>query len=482
MSSVFSGGEPTFNAVRPFQAFNSGLNRSQLEAIEFALAAKDIALIHGPPGTGKTTTTVELILQAVAQYDMKILVCAPSNVAVDNVLAKLADSLDLLPPDKKNLKMIRIGHPARLLPQVLKYCLDARIQSADGTEIVQDVKKELESVRRNLVKTKDKSVRRKLRGEQKVLRKEIRTREDKVIDTVIQQSQVVLATNVGASSHVLRGVEFDMVIIDEAAQALEATCWIPILKGKKCVLAGDHCQLPPTILSDEAKKKGLAYTLFDRILSHHGETAVRMLDTQYRMHRDISDWSSKAMYNGKLQSAECVAERKIRDLPHAKTADDMTNATLLLLDTAGCDLEEDQDIKKSKSNAGEAKVVAQHVQELVKIGLDPREIAVITPYNGQVDLLRTMLLNEYPTLEVRSVDGFQGCEKEAVVMSLVRSNPSHQVGFLADDRRINVAITRAKRHCALICDTDTVCKHPFIKTLVRKLVDQAIHRCSIYVV
>ncbi|OQS07379.1 DNA polymerase alpha-associated DNA helicase A [Thraustotheca clavata] len=469
LNVVFHGAEPQANPIQKLDSPNAAtMNPSQIEAIQYAIASKDIALIHGPPGTGKTTTVVELITHCVLKQKMKILVCAPSNIAVDNVLEKLAAT-------KPKFRMTRVGHPARLLPQVLHYCLDARIQSSDGTQIVSDIRKEMTSLQSKMAKQrkqKNKSGVYEMRKECQLLRKEIRERERKVVGEIIQHSDVIFATNAGASTKLLKDMVFDLVIIDEAAQALEASCWIPLLMGKRCVLAGDHLQLPPTIKSDEAARKHM--TLFDRITKMDStKHVVKMLSTQYRMHADISNWASNAMYDGKLESSQAVATRKICQLSHVNHTTELTDATLLLLDTAGCELEEDEEdasavplLQMSKSNKGEANVVVQHVKALLSIGLNPVDIAVITPYNAQVQLLKQLLLTDYPTLEIRSVDGFQGCEKEAVVMSLVRSNAKKQVGFLADDRRMNVAITRAKRHVALICDTDTVSNHPFLKNLV----------------
>ncbi|CAK4383924.1 unnamed protein product [Aphanomyces euteiches] len=454
LNVIFHGAPPSSNPLPTIVPVNPGMNASQIDAIRFALASKDVALIHGPPGTGKTTTLVELIYQCVTQHKMKVLVCAPSNIAVDNVLEKLAAS-------HKKLRMTRVGHPARLLPQVLQHCLDAKIQSSEGTQIIADIRKELAALKPC----------RATRQESKLLRKEIREREQKVVGDILSHSDVVLATNAGAATKLLKDMVFDMVVVDEAAQALEVSCWIPLLKGRRCVLAGDHHQLPPTIKCEKAKA-GLGLTLFDRLAQmEHTKQVVRMLSTQYRMHRVISDWSSKAMYDNKLESSQAVASRKLQDLPHV-AATDLTDTTLLLIDTAGCGLDEDVDdsnssiLSVSKSNQGEAQIVVKHVKALLASGLRPHEVAVITPYNGQVSLLKQLLSPTYPTLEIRSVDGFQGCEKEAVVMSLVRSNRSKQVGFLADDRRMNVAITRAKRHVALVCDTETLSVHPFLKTLI----------------
>lgn len=479
VGSVFTGKTPSWTTPLPeIKPFLSGLNESQLEAIRFALASKDLALIHGPPGTGKTTTVVEFILQAVTKYNMKVLVCAPSNIAVDNVLEKLANTCARTSGIRK-MQLTRVGHPARVLPQILKYCLDAKIEAAEGTEIVNDIRKEMASMQTKLSKTRDKSLRYNLRREMKANRKEIRQREQNVVVEIVKHSDVVFATNVGASSKLLKDMVFDLVIIDEAAQALEASCWIPILKSKRCVLAGDHLQLPPTIKSKVAASQGLEVTLFDRITRFPTtQSIVKMLNVQYRMHEDISNWCSRAMYNGELGSFEGVAKRKLHELPHVNIDkdDDLLNATLLLLDTAGCELEEDQGdddaggnsmLKMSKSNEGEARVVSKHIRALLQAGLREEEIAIITPYNKQVQALKALLLESFPRLEIRSVDGFQGCEKEAVVMSLVRSNGAKEVGFLADDRRMNVAITRAKRHVAVVCDTDTIRAHKFLDNMVK---------------
>ncbi|ETW07255.1 hypothetical protein H310_01819 [Aphanomyces invadans] len=462
---IFHGAAPSSSPLPSIDlSRRSTMNPSQVGAIQFALESKDIAMIHGPPGTGKTTTLVEFITLCVQQYQMKVLVCAPSNIAVDNILDKMASAQASKKSGK--LRMTRLGHPARLLPHVLKHCLDSKIQSAEGTQIIADIRKELAGLKPS------KATFHAVRQERKALRKEIRVREEKVVSEIIEHSDVVFATNAGAATKLLRNVVFDVVVIDEAAQALEASCWIPLLLGKRCVLAGDHHQLPPTIQSEQAARKGLGLTLFDRVTQmEHSKGVVRMLSTQYRMHHDISSWSSKAMYANQLASCDSVATRKLSDLAHVNIESDALDATLLLVDTAGCGLDEESEegsgiLKASKSNQGEALVAVQHVKALLATGLRPSEVAVITPYNGQVGVLKRLLHPDHPTVEIRSVDGFQGCEKEAVVMSLVRSNATKQVGFLADDRRMNVAITRAKRHVALICDTDTLSKHPFLKALI----------------
>jgi ATP-dependent RNA/DNA helicase IGHMBP2 len=491
----------------PIEPFNKNLDTSQLEAICFALngGERPISLIHGPPGTGKTTTIAELIRQAVYVHNYKVLVTAPSNVAVDNVLSRLISDQPTGKAKRSKrkdrqakLKTVRLGHPARIHSNLLPFSLESLVQNAEGTEIVSDVRGELQAFLRILANPKSRGADKRVAyREIKALRKEIKAREQKVVKDLIQEAQVVLATNVGAANYMLNSVEFDLVVIDEAAQALEASCWIPILRGKRLVLAGDHCQLPPTIKSKASKvQKGLGKTLFERTMELYGDNdcpnekgnVSRMLQVQYRMHSDIAGWASKVMYNGQLQTHESVGARTLSQLPHVTESsdvdvdDDIQATTLLLIDTAGCDMHETANAAGSRYNDGEAQLVAQHVRSLLEIGLQQDEIAIISPYNGQVDLLRTMLLPDAPKLEIRSVDGFQGGEREAVVLSLVRSSDRAGcagIGFLRDDRRLNVAVTRAKRHCAVVCDSETVTQSKFINGLVDWMASNGLHRSAV---
>ncbi|KAM9606877.1 DNA-binding protein SMUBP-2 isoform 3-T3 [Morphnus guianensis] len=259
---------------------------------------------------------------------------------------------------------------------------------------------------------------------------------------------------------------FDLVVIDECAQALEASCWIPLLKAPKCILAGDHKQLPPTIISHKAAAKGLSLSLMERLIERYGEKIVKMLTMQYRMHQTIMQWASSEMYSGRLTAHPSVAQHLLKDLPGV-TSTEETTIPLLLIDTAGCGLFElEVEDEQSKGNPGEVQLAGLHIQALVEAGVKAKDIAVVAPYNLQVDMLREHLCHRYPELEVKSVDGFQGREKEAVILSFVRSNRKGEVGFLAEDRRINVAVTRARRHVAVICDTRTVSNQTFLKRLV----------------
>jgi ATP-dependent RNA/DNA helicase IGHMBP2 len=453
---LFGLRDPEAGRPPPLEPIDPDLDPSQREAAAFALEARDVALIHGPPGTGKTTALVEVIRQAVRRGE-KVLACAPSNIATDNLVERLAAG---------GARVVRLGHPARLLPAVLEHSLDALVEAAEGSRIALDARRELEREERRVRKTRDRAARRALRDGIRRLRAEVRELEERVVRDILDRAEVVLATNVGAGDSLLSGIEFDRVAIDEAAQALEASSWIPILKGRMVVLAGDHRQLPPTIRSREGVEGGLGVTLFDRLHARHGEAVSRMLTVQYRMHERIMEWPSRELYGGRLVAHPSVATHLLRDLPGVAPCPD-TESPLVFIDTAGADLEETVEAEgDSKANEGEADIAARHVEALLAAGLRAEDIAVITPYNAQVDRLRARLSAAHPLLEIGSVDGFQGREKEAVVISLVRSNPRGEVGFLADDRRTNVAVTRARRHLAVIGDSATISRHGFLARLV----------------
>ncbi|PGH27607.1 hypothetical protein AJ80_00620 [Polytolypa hystricis UAMH7299] len=470
-----------FESVQSIEFFDPTLNDSQREAIRFALASKEIALIHGPPGTGKTYTLIELVLQLLKQ-NLRILVCGPSNISVDNIVERLA-------PHK--IPLVRIGHPARLLSSVVDHSLEALTQTSGAAAIVKDVRKEIEMKQASIRKTRSGRERRAIYQDLKELRREFREREAKCVDSLVTGSKVVLATLHGAGGYQLKNQRFDVVIIDEASQALEAQCWVPLLSASKAVLAGDHLQLPPTIKSTNGSKGKekvkpkpdventadgstsvgrpgsfrLETTLFDRLLSMHGSGVKRMLTTQYRMHEKIMKFPSQELYGDKLIAAEAVKTRLLRELPYEIEDTDDTHEPLVFYDTQGGDFPErstDDEGKQvtilaeSKSNDMEAAVVVRHVENLIATGVRPEDIAVVTPYNAQLSLLSQVLKEKYPELELGSVDGFQGREKEAVVVSLVRSNPDHEVGFLGEKRRLNVAMTRPKRHLCVCGDSETI--------------------------
>lgn len=393
---------------------------------------------------------------------LRILVCGPSNISVDNIVERLA-------PHK--LSIIRLGHPARLLPSVLNHSLDVLTQSSEAAEIVKDVRKEMDAKQASIKKTRSGKERRAIYGEMKELRKEYRERERQCVNRLVGDSIVVLATLHGAGGFLLRHEKFDVVIIDEASQALEAQCWVPLLSTKKVILAGDHLQLPPTIKSSITSSKpdkfkassnrpsskpaniSLETTLFDRLLILHGPSIKRMLTTQYRMHERIMRFPSDEMYDSRLLADSSVESRLLTTLPYPVQETDDTREPLVFWDTQGGDFPEkaedveSRDIKHggskgalmsdSKSNDMEAALVRLHIRNLVEAGVLAEDIAVVTPYNGQLALLAQDLKESFPGIELGSVDGFQGREKEAVVVSLVRSNPEHEVGFLAEKRRLN---------------------------------------------
>ncbi|KAL9126509.1 MAG: hypothetical protein Q9217_004455 [Psora testacea] len=473
--------------------FDPTLNESQKDAVRFGLASREVALIHGPPGVClhetpcKTYTLIELILQLL-QRKQRVLVCGPSNISVDNIVERLA-------PHK--VPIIRLGHPARLLPSVLNHSLDVLTQTSEAAGIVKDVRKEMDTKQASIKKTRSGRERKIIYGDIKELRKEYRERERQCVSTLVKGSKVVLATLHGAGGHQLRNEAFDVVIIDEASQALEAQCWIPLLGAEKVVLAGDHLQLPPTVKStshnskpskekdgeEHLAKDSLETTLFTRLLSLHGEGIKSMLTTQYRMHRLICQFPSSELYENRLIAAPCVADRLLTALPYPVEDTEDTREPLIFFDTQGGDFPEaiasdsssgvengaapkkkrDLMLADSKSNPSEAGLAARHVRSLLSAGVKEEDMAVITPYNAQLSIFSNLLKSDYPGIELGSVDGFQGREKEVVVLSLVRSNLDEtkgggdaEVGFLGEKRRLNVAMTRPRRQLCVIGDSETV--------------------------
>ncbi|GJE86304.1 P-loop containing nucleoside triphosphate hydrolase [Phanerochaete sordida] len=570
--------------VQDLKFFDDSLNPSQHDAVRFALESPEVACIHGPPGTGKTHTLIEIIRQMTTVTSanpkpLRLLVCGASNLSVDNILERL---LALpLPPSGEKLKITRIGHPARVMANqgVLDATLEVKAGKTDAAALAKDVKNELEAAL-DVLSGKGKGAkgkgprgleRKKMWDEVRALRKEYRQREGGVVRSVLSESQVVISTCHSSGGRQLWNHDFDVVIIDEATQALEAVCWIPIFKGKKLILAGDPMQLPPTILSTDAPGKSgkskdakgdakassdkkttksptpakaeqeakqdvesdatlppdtdiasdssadeeelsesqetktvsapskapatkvkrpqkprslrpprsLETTMFDRLEKMYGPGIKRMLNVQYRMHAKIAEFPSKVMYHNKLTSHTSVAGHLLKHLPNTEAATEDEETELLgtpvaFFDTAGCEyferLEGDGD-EGSRCNENEAMVVKRYIEELTSVGVLPSQIAIITPYQAQVSLLTSMLRPTYgPDLEIGTVDGMQGREKDTVIISLVRSNDKREVGFLKDKRRLNVAMTRAKRHLCIVGDSSTV-QHgsPFLKKWVKWL-------------
>lgn len=459
LRDVLIGDRPIkMSDIKPLECLDDGLNDSQKEAVQFALAASDIAVIHGPPGTGKTTTVIEVIRQAVARGE-KVLACAASNMAVDNLLERLV---------RAGERAIRIGHPARVMAELQEHTLDLLVDAHPDVAIARKLIRDAEKLQDKAARfTRAKPLpgaRQQMRAEARELFADARRIEAQIAEHLLDSATIVCATLTGVDSQVLGAREFDLVVIDEVAQAIEPACWIPLLRAGRIVLAGDHCQLPPTIVSNQAAREGLAISLMERLLKDLGTGISRRLTTQYRMHDAIMGFSSEAFYESTLVADESVVGHLLTDIPNVQPVP-LTSHPLSFIDTAGAGYDEELEPEgESRRNPQEGELVARQVQLLIEAGISPRDIAVITPYSAQVRLLRDKIDSD--GLEIDTVDGFQGREKEAVVISLVRSNATNEIGFLADTRRMNVALTRARRKLIVIGDSATIAGHDFYHKLL----------------
>lgn len=455
--------DPEFDKLPSVEAIGS-LNDSQRIAVEFALSSRDIAIIHGPPGTGKTTTLVELIQQTVLAGG-KVLVCAPSNAAVDHILEQLS---------RTTHSLVRLGHPARVASQLKRFTLDEQAATDPARNVIRDMHREAdECMRRANRFTRAKP----LPGEKAALRKDARQLRDdarrferQVIQNIIDRADVVCATN-SFNSELLGDRTFDLVVIDEACQCIEPSCWIPILHADRIVMAGDHCQLPPTVLSTQAIQEGLHVSMLERLVERFGKTVNRRLDIQYRMHQQIMKFASLEFYDDSLQADDSVASRTVDDLlPEPAPADlaPYVRVPVEFIDTAGAGWDEEPgEGGISYRNIQEAEYLSRRVRHLIDLGIKPKDIGLITPYSAQVRLLQE--LSDIPTLEVDTVDGFQGREKEVILISCVRSNANGEIGFLSDTRRMNVALTRAKCKLLIVGDSSTISNHVFYGRLIEYL-------------
>lgn len=440
--------------------FDSTLNPSQRDAVRYSLGSQ-VSVIHGPPGTGKTYTLVEIIRQLVEKGE-RVLVCGPSNISVDNILERLHHVL-------KGNQLVRLGHPARLLQSNLIHSLEIVSRWGEFGQILRDIRDEIDLNLSKVSKTRSGRERRALYEEVKQLRREYRSREKTVLKNIYLEAKVVCATLHGSGSYSLIEVQknaskplFDTIIIDEVSQSLEAQCWIPLINfpgTKKLVIAGDVLQLPPTIKTKDSKiQKLLSYTMFDLFVDQFGERVKHLLNVQYRMNKKIMEFPSREFYNCKLIADDSVAEILLDDLPGVDETDE-TTVPIIWFDTQGDDfpesIPEDESIGLSRQNDMEAALVQWYTNKLLNAGVAEADIGVISPYNGQVTVIRK-LLREHPNIEIATVDGFQGREKQVIIMSMVRSNDKREVGFLSEDRRTNVAITRPKRQLCVIGDMETL--------------------------
>lgn len=457
--------DPSLSDVLPHVDFlDPSLNAPQQEAVNFSLGASEVSLIHGPPGTGKTFTLIEIIRQLV-QRGERVLVCGPSNVSVDNILERLQHHV-------KGNKVLRIGHPARLFQGNVKHSLDVVSKTGDYGQVIRELRGEIDSKLSKISKTRNGRERREIYNDLKILRKDYRVREKKVLTDIILEAQVVVCTLHGTGSYSLRNAVraagkplFDTILIDEVSQALEAQCWIPIMDFpdvKKIVIAGDNQQLPPVVMSKGTQtKKVLEKTLFDRIESlPQGPRVKNLLSIQYRMHESIMEFPSQQFYGGKLTADSSVAKRLLCDMPGVEKIEE-TEAPVMWIDTQGDDfletsMEENSKFDTSKYNENEAYLVFNYVKRLINSGVTPESIGIIAPYSAQVSLLSRIVHEKYEKVEIATVDGFQGREKEVIVLSLVRSNEKGEVGFLGEERRLNVAMTRPKRHLCIVGNTTTI--------------------------
>ncbi len=446
------------NPNSPAESYEARLNPSQLDALNKISLARDVAIIHGPPGTGKTTTLVQSIKHTLKSEE-QVLVCAASNAAVDLLVDKLSD---------EGLRVLRLGHPARVTEQSLSKTLDARIATHAYYKDLRSLRKRMEQVRSMAYKYKrdfgfrEKENRRQLMDQVKTLKADADVLEFYIVNDLLKNSDAICCTLVGSSHYLLRGKKYTSVFIDEAAQALEPACWIPILKADRVIFAGDHCQLPPTIKSNDAAKAGLAVTLFEKCIERQPHTAV-MLKTQYRMHQDIMQFSSSYFYNNELIAHESV---RLATLPGHLPID--------FIDTAGCGFNEKQDPETlSRVNIEEASLLIRVVEKLVEeIGVTAWQeahlkLGIITPYSAQVECLHklaeaSVILGDIASfISINTVDAFQGQERDIIAISFVRSNDKAEVGFLSDIRRTNVAMTRAKKKLIIVGDSATLGSHPF---------------------
>jgi hypothetical protein len=446
------------------------LNKTQEEAVNRVLWAKDVAIVHGPPGTGKTTTLVEAIYEALRREN-QVLVCAQSNMAVDWISEKLVD---------RGIPVLRIGNPTRVNDKMLSFTYERRFEAHPDYELLWAIRKAIRDLRS--------SSSRRGRGEayhQKMERLKDRANEleIRINAQLFGEARVIACTLVGSANRLLDGQKFGTLFIDEAAQALEAACWIPIRRCSRVILAGDHCQLPPTVKSIAALKAGLGKTLMERIVENKPEV-VTLLRMQYRMNEEIMRFSSDWFYGNQVESAPEVKYRSILDLDLPMEWIPTPNPSRTGGESEYHFGEEPYNLPSRTGGVGggyfnksEAELTLQTLQNYFeKIGktrvLNERlDVGVISPYRAQVQYLRSLIKKkEYfkpfrHLITVNTVDGFQGQERDIILISLVRSNDEGQIGFLRDLRRMNVAITRARMKLIILGDAPTMTRHPFYRKL-----------------
>ena len=459
------------------------LNPTQERAVNEVLWAKDVAIVHGPPGTGKTTTLVEAINETLMR-ESQVLVCAQSNMAVDWISEKLVD---------RGINVLRIGNPTRVNDKMLGFTYERRFESHADYPQLWAIRKAIRELRKNRKKGSENYHQKMDRLKSRAAEIELRINAE-----LFGEARVIACTLVGSAHHLLEGMKFGTLFIDEAAQALEAACWIPMRRASRVILAGDHCQLPPTVKSIAALRAGLGKTLMERIAENKPEV-VTLLKIQYRMNDEIMRFSSDWFYGGKVESAPQIKYRSVLDYDHPITWIDTSNEENQIT-IEGEDAPEDSASTSSsvsaanqnsdlnfkeqfvgesfgRINKAEAELTLLTLAEyFTKIGkrrvLEERiDVGIISPYRTQVQYLKK-LIKKYEffkpyrrLISVNTVDGFQGQERDVILISLVRSNDEGQIGFLKDLRRMNVAMTRARMKLIILGNKDTMTKHPFYKKL-----------------
>ena len=459
------------------------LNPTQERAVNEVLWAKDVAIVHGPPGTGKTTTLVEAINETLMR-ESQVLVCAQSNMAVDWISEKLVD---------RGINVLRIGNPTRVNDKMLGFTYERRFESHADYPQLWAIRKAIRELRKNRKKGSENYHQKMDRLKSRAAEIELRINAE-----LFGEARVIACTLVGSAHHLLEGMKFGTLFIDEAAQALEAACWIPMRRASRVILAGDHCQLPPTVKSIAALRAGLGKTLMERIAENKPEV-VTLLKIQYRMNDEIMRFSSDWFYGGKVESAPQIKYRSVLDYDHPITWIDTSNEENQIT-IEGEDAPEDSASTSSsvsaanqnsdlnfkeqfvgesfgRINKAEAELTLLTLAEyFTKIGKqrvlsDSIDVGIISPYRAQVQYLKK-LIKKYEffkpyrrLISVNTVDGFQGQERDVILISLVRSNDEGQIGFLKDLRRMNVAMTRARMKLIILGNKDTMTKHPFYKKL-----------------
>lgn len=449
-----------FHGTQPASAFSfhplrfPWLNATQEEAVNKVLHAKDVAIVHGPPGTGKTTTLVEAVYETLHREN-QVLVCAQSNMAVDWISEKLVD---------RGVSVLRIGNPSRVNDKMLSFTYGRRFESHPDYPQLWSIRK---AIRELYARSRKGAEREAVRQKINSLKDRATELEIRINESLFSEARVIACTLVGSANRLLSGQKFGTLFIDEAAQALEAACWIPIRKADRVILAGDHCQLPPTVKAPEALRAGLGHTLMQTIVKNKPDT-VSLLKLQYRMNDEIMRFSSEWFYGGMLQSAPEVKYRSILDF----------DTPIEWVNTEGLDCNEEFIGENyGRINKSEAELSIEQLKGYItKIGrerfLDERiDVGMISPYKAQVQYLRRLVRNDAffkpyrQAITINTVDGFQGQERDVILISLVRANEEGQIGFLNDLRRMNVAITRARMKLIILGDASTLTRHAFYKKL-----------------